>query len=401
MVKTTPLHPRLATLSQTQLYGHWSGYLSAVRYDAASKHEYFRVRQAVGCFDASPLYKYAITGRDAERLLAGVLARDVRSCRPGRAQYTVWCDSDGYVLEDGVVFRHSADEFFLTAAEPNLSYLRNHAGSLEVTIDDVSTDYAMLVVQGPRARAVVATVAPEIAELSYFGHLQTKIADAEVTVSRTGFTGDLGYELRIPTAEALSVFDAVWAAGQPHGMQPFGDEALNVLRIEAGLSLIGVEFTSSRYAFNDHERSTPDELGLGWLLKGVDDPSRPFLGRRAILAERAQHTSRWATVGISVDSRAYEDLYYRENLIPPKEDTAAAWETMLYDDAGERAGYATSYTYSPMLQTHIGIARVRPELAALGTVVHVEQTVNHAYTTCPATVVKMPFFAPERKTSMS
>jgi len=401
MIKTTPLHPRLGPLNRTQLYTHWSGYLSAARYDTAARQDYFRVRTAVGCFDASPLYKYAITGRDAERLLSGILARDIRGCRPGRAQYTVWCDSGGYVLEDGVVFRHSADEFFLTAAEPNLAYLRNHAGSLEVTIDDVSTDFAMLVVQGPRARAVVATVAPEIAELGYFGHLQTKIGDAEVTVSRTGFTGDLGYELRIPTAEALPVFDAVWAAGQPHGIQPFGDEALNVLRIEAGLPLIGVEFTSSRYAFNDHDRSTPDELGLGWLLNGIDDPSRPFIGRRAILAERAEHTSRWSTVGISVDSRAYEELFYRENLIPPKEDTPAAWETMLYDDAGERAGYATSYTYSPMLQTHIGIARVRPDLAALGTPVHVEQTVNHAYTTCPATVVNMPFFAPDRKTSMS
>ena len=401
MVMTTPFHPRLADLNTTQLWSHWSGYLSATQYDIAVKHEYFGVRNAVGCFDASPLYKYAITGRDAERYLGGLLARDIRTCRPGRAQYTIWCDSDGYVLEDGVVFRHSANDFLLTAAEPNLSFLRSQIGSLEVSVDDVSADHAMLVVQGPRSRAVLSALAPETAELSYFGHTQSKIAGAEVTISRTGFTGDLGYEVRIPAAEALAVFDAVWAAGEPHQMRPFGDQALNVLRIEAGLPLIGAEFTSSRYSFNEHDRFTPDELGLGWLLKGIDDPSRPFAGRRSILAERAGGASRWATVGVSVDWRAYDELYYSAGLIPPKEDTPAAWETMLYDESGGRAGYATSYTYSPMMQTHVGIARVRPELAAVGTPVHIEQTVDHVYTTSPGEVVKMPFFSPERKTSMS
>ena len=400
MIKTTPFHPRLAELNRAQLWTHWAGYLSAPKYDLAVKHEYFGVRNAVGCFDASPLYKYAITGRDSERFLAGLFARDIRTCRPGRAQYTVWCDSDGYVLEDGVVFRHSADEFLLTAAEPNLSFLENQRNSLEVQIDDVSSDHAMLVVQGPRSRAVLSSLAPEVGDLGFFGHAQAKVGGSEVTVSRTGFTGDLGYEIRVPADDALAVFDAVWAAGEPHRMRPFGDEALNVLRIEAGLPLIGVEFTSSRYSFNEHDRFTPDELGLGWLVKGLDDASRPFSGRRAIIAERKAGTSRWATVGISVDARAYDELFYGAGLIPPKEDSPAAWETMLYDAAGERAGYATSYTYSPMLQTHIGIARVRPELAAIGTELHVEQTVNHVYTTSPATVVKMPFFAPDRKTSM-
>jgi len=173
------------------------------------------------------------------------------------------------------------------------------------------------------------------------------------------------------------------------------------LRIEAGLPLIGAEFSSSRYSFNEHERFTPDELGFGWLLKGIDDESRPFAGRRAILAERANNTSRWKTVGISVDARAYEELFYSAGLIPPTDEPPAAWETMLYDDNDERAGYATSYTYSPMMQTHIGIARVRPDLASVGTTIHVEQTVNHEYTTTPATVTATPFFNPERKTAMA
>ncbi|MFZ0325286.1 MAG: aminomethyltransferase family protein, partial [Actinomycetes bacterium] len=290
---TTPFHPRLAELNTAQLWTHWAGYLSATQYDVAGKHEYFGVRNAVGFFDASPLHKYEISGRDAERFLGGVLARDIRTCRPGRAQYTIWCDSSGYVLEDGVVFRHSANDFLLTSAEPNLSFLQSQVGSMEVSVEQVSEQYAMLAVQGPRSRAVLASVAPEVNELGYFGHVQSKIAGSEVTVSRTGFTGDLGYEIRIPADSALMVLDAVLEAGEPHRMRPFGDQALNILRIEAGLPLIGVEFTSSRYSFNEHDRFTPDELGFGWLLKGIDDGSRPFVGRRAIVAERAAGSSRW------------------------------------------------------------------------------------------------------------
>ena len=401
MVKTTPFHPRLAELNTTQLWTHWAGYLSARQYDIAAKHEYFGVRNAVGFFDASPLYKYEITGRDAEQFLGGVFARDIRTCRPGRAQYTIWCDSDGYVLEDGVVYRHSTNEFLLTAAEPNLSFLQTQIGNLEVNVDDVSDQYAMLAVQGPRSRATIETLASEVNDIGYFAHTQAKIASSEVTISRTGFSGDLGYEIRLPADNALAVLDAVTAAGEPHRMRPFGDEALNILRIEAGLPLIAAEFSSSRYSFNEHERFTPDELGFGWLLKGIDDESRPFAGRRAILAERANNTSRWKTVGISVDARAYEELFYGAGLIPPTDEPPAAWETMLYDDNDDRAGYATSYTYSPMMQTHIGIARVRPDLASVGTTIHVEQTVNHEYTTTPATVTTMPFFNPERKTAMA
>ena len=190
-------------------------------------------------------------------------------------------------------------------------------------------------------------------------------------------------------------------AGEPHRMRPFGDQALNLLRIEAGLPLIGVEFTSSRYSYNEHERFTPDELGLGWLLKGIEDDTRPFVGRRAIINERANGSSRWTTVGFTVDGHAFEQLFYDAGLIPPKDEPPAAWETMLYDDQGERAGYATSYAYSPMMQTQIGIARVHPGLASIGSSIHVEQTVNHVYTTVPAVVTRMPFFNPERKTSMT
>ncbi|CAB4942126.1 MAG: aminomethyl transferase family protein [Actinobacteria bacterium] len=397
MIRTTPFHPRLAELSQTGLWGHWAGYLSAVRYDFSAKHEYFGVRNSAAFFDASPLYKYWIRGRDAERFLGGVMARDIRTCRPGRAQYTVWCDDAGYVLEDGVLFRHTADEFLLTSAEPNLSYLRSLIGSLQVEITDASEDYGILAVQGPRSRVILEQLAPEIATLPYFGFTPAKIAGRPVTISRTGFSGDLGYEILVEAADALDVLDAVMAAGAPHGLRPFGEQALSMVRIEAGLPLIGVEFSSSRFAYNDEERVTATELGLGWLLKNIDDDTRPFIGRRAILREIAEKSSRWSTVGLMLDWKAYNDLYVSAGLIPHMDEIPVPWETMLYDDKGARAGYATSLMYSPQMQRYIAIARVKPELAKVGGVVHVEQTVNHEYLTVPAEIVRLPFFNPERK----
>jgi len=396
-IKTTPFHPRLVELNHTGLWAHWAGHLSATRYDFSAKYEYFGIRNAAAYFDASPLFKYWIRGRDAERLLAGVMARDPRGVKPGRAQYTVWCDDDGYVLEDGVLFRHAADEFMLTAAEPNLSHLRERALGKNVEIVDVSDEYAVLALQGPRARAILEPLAPEIADLRYFSFTPAKVAGHAVTISRTGFTGDLGYELMIPSDDALDVLDAVIEAGEPHGLRPFGEEALNMARIEAGLPLIGVEFSSARYAYNDAERFTPTELGLGWLLRGIDDDTRPFIGRTAIRRELAEKSSRWATVGVVVDWLAYQELHTSHGLVPVMDEIPVPWETMLYDDAGERAGYATSLMYSPMLQRYLGIARVRPGLATPGTVVHVEQTVNHEYLTVPAEVTALPFFNPERK----
>ncbi len=396
-IKTTPFYPRLVGLNDTGLWSHWAGHLSATRYDFSAKYEYFGIRNAAAFFDASPLFKLWIRGRDAERLLAGVMARDPRSVKPGRAQYTVWCDDEGYVLEDGVLFRHSGDEFMLTAAEPNLSHLRERARGKDVEIVDVSEEYAVLALQGPRARAILEPLAPEIADLRYFSFAPAKVAGRAVTISRTGFTGDLGYELMIPAADALDVLDAVIEAGVPHQLRPFGEEALNMARIEAGLPLIGVEFTSARYAYNDAERFTPTELGLGWLLRGIDDDSRPFVGRNAIRRELAEKTSRWATVGIAVDQTAYFELFDSHGLIPVMDESPADWETMLYDDTGERAGYATSLMYSPVMQRYLGIARVKPEHAAVGTAVHVEQTVNHEYLTVPAEVTTLPFFNPERK----
>lgn len=398
-MKTTPFYPRLSELSTSGLYGHWSGYLSALRYGMSAKHEYFAIRNSAGLFDTSPLYKYWIRGRDAERFLAGVLTRDIRSCRPGRAQYTVWCDDRGYVLEDGVFFRHSDNEFFATSARPNLGYFSDLIGRHDVEIEDVTDDYGVLALQGPRSREILATLTPDVEGLGYFELGNTKIGSAPVTVSRTGYTGDLGYEIFVGADDALATLDAVLEAGAGRGLRPFGEDALLMARIEAGLVLIDVEFTSSRLAYTDHQRITPKELGFGWMLRGIDADDRPFIGRNAIRREMADQTSRWAMVGLLLDWQHYTSLYNEAGLLPPKDETPLAYESMLYDDNGARIGYATSLMYSPILQRHIAMARVRPDLAAVGSHVNVEITINHEYKTVRAEVAKMPLYKPERKTA--
>jgi aminomethyltransferase len=399
MVRTTPFHPRLAELNTTGLWSHWSGYLSAVKYDMSAKHEYFGVRNSAGFFDTSPLYKYRIRGRDAERFLAGVMTRDVRTCRPGRAQYTLWCDDAGHVLEDGVLFRHSETEFLLTCAEPNLGYLQDLVGRLDVGIHEASGDFGVLAVQGPRSRKILVALAPEVAGLAYFGLCQAKIGKAPVTISRTGYTGDLGFEIFVDPADAVAVLDAVIAAGDGHGLRPFGEQALLMTRIEAGLPLIDVEFSSSRFAYTDHQRVTPVELGLRWMLKGIRSADRPFIGRAALVRELSGGTSRWSTVGLVLDWQDYDRLYREAGLVPPKDEAPLGYESMLYAADGARVGYATSLMYSPVLQRHIAIARVQPHLADPGSVVNLELTINHEYRTVAAHVGRLPLFNPERKTA--
>jgi aminomethyltransferase len=398
VITTTPFHPRLSELNATGLYTHWQGHLSPLRYSHAPKHEYFAVRNSVGIFDTSPLYKYWIRGRDAEKFLAGVLIRDIRTCKPGRAHYTIWCDDDGYVMEDGVIFRHSDNEFLMTAARPNLGYLESLKGRLQVTFEDVTSEYAMLAVQGPRSRELIGELTPDVEALKFFELTQTKIGSAAVTLSRTGYTGDLGYELTVPADDAVDVLDAVLDAGKGRGLRPFGEEALNMLRIEAGLPLIDIDFHNSRLATVDADRVTPKELGMGWMLRDVDG-DRPYIGRAAIRRELAEGTSRWASVGVVVDWEHWNQLYRDAGLLPTKDESPLPYESMLYDDARTESGYVTSFMYSPVLQRHIGLARVKPGLAKPGSRVHIEIAINHHNTTVSAETARLPLFNPERKTA--
>jgi glycine cleavage system T protein (aminomethyltransferase) len=400
MIRTTPFHERTNALNETQLWSHWSNHLAADRYQLSDKAEYFAVRNAAGIFDSSPLYKYRITGRDATRFLSGVLARDIRACPPGHAQYTCWLDDRGFVIEDGVILHVRSDEYLLTSAEPNLAYFADRIGRLDVHIEEVSHDIGTLALQGPRSRDLLKRLVPQMEHIPYFGIAKGEIGGAAVTVSRTGYSGDLGYEVWVDTPDALHVWDTMWDSMAGHGVQPFGLAALYMLRIEAGLLLLEADFDSSRFAWNDAHRSSPIELGWGWMFKDLGTDERPFIGRRALERELADKTSRWAMRGLIVDWQDYDRVYNEAGLIPPKDHTPVVEDWIVYDDDyAAQVGYATSFMYSPMLQRHIAIARVRPEHARLGARVKLEFTVDHHYEQVAAHVARLPLYNPERKTA--
>ena len=384
-------------LNQTGLWEHWAGYLSAKQYHPSEKLEYFAVRTTAGVYDTSPLFKYRIHGKDAERFLSGVLARDIGTCSPGQAQYTIWCDDEGYVVEDGMIFRSSDAEFMLTAAEPNHAYFEDLIGHAAVEVEDVSEQIASFAFQGPRSKTILSSVA-DIDGLRPFDLTQTRIGGSPVTVSRTGFTGDLGYEVWVPVDDALEVWDTVFEASEGHGVLPIGETALVMTRIEAGLLLIEADFSSSRYAWTDGGRSTPLELGLGWMFRYINKDDRPFIGRQAILRELADGP-RWNLVGLELDWQAWDETYRRAGYVPPKDHTPLAEETVLWDKDENRVGFATSFMYSPMLQRHIAIAQVVPGLSAVGSKVEYEVTIDHELKYIPAAVRTMPFYAPAHKTA--
>ena len=399
MIRTTPFHDRLSALNETGLWEHWAGHLVATKYQMAEKAEYFAVRNSAAIFDTSPLFKYRFHGPDAERFLAGVLARDIRACPPGHAQYTIWCDDRGHVVEDGVVLRIAGDEFILTAAEPNLAYFEGLRAGRDLEIEDVSEAYGVLAFQGPRSRDLLATLAPAVARLPYFGLIQGKIDKVPVMLSRTGYTGDLGFEIWAPAADALRVWDALWKVSRGQGVIPFGMTALYMTRIEAGLVLLDVDFHSSRFAWTDADRTTPIELGLGWMFKGLEADDRAFIGRDAIRRERAAKSSRWKLSGLIVDWRDYDRIYDEAGLIPPKDHTPIQDEYYIYDDDLHQLGYATSQMYSPMLQRHIALARVPLDRAAPGSRVKLELAVAHKYEYFDAVVSRTPLFDPGRRTA--
>jgi aminomethyltransferase len=399
MIRTTPFHDRLSGLNETGLWEHWAGHLVATKYQMAEKSEYFAVRNSAAIFDTSPLFKYRFHGPGAERFLAGVLARDIRACPPGHAQYTIWCDDRGHVVEDGVILRLAKDEFILTAAEPNLAYFEGLRVGHDLEIEDVSEAWGVLAFQGPRSRDLLAALTPAVAKLPYFGLIRDKIDKVPVMLSRTGYTGDLGFEIWAPTADALRVWDALWKGTRGQGVVPFGMTALYMTRIEAGLVLLDVDFHSSRFAWTDADRTTPIELGLGWMFKGLEADDRAFIGRDAIRRERTEKSSRWRLSGLVVDWRDYDRIYDAAGLIPPKDHTPIQDEYYIYDDDLRQLGYATSQMYSPMLQRHIALARVPLDRAAPGSRVKLELAVAHKYEYFDAVVSRTPLFDPQRRTA--
>jgi aminomethyltransferase len=389
----TPFHERTFPLCGSLNYREWAGYYTVSAYEAHHEHEYNAIRNATALFDVSPLFKYLVAGPDAARLVDRVITRDAQRLNVGQVIYTPWCDEQGRVLDDGTVSRLDEQAFRVTAAEPNLRWFRQHAAGLDVSVTDVSEAIAALALQGPTSASLLRKVAhADVPSLKYFRVTSGTIAGAKVDISRTGYTGDLGYELWMDRADAMQVWDALMAHGPAHGLKPSGMLALDVARIEAGLLLIDVDFFSARKALTVSQYYSPFELGLGRL---IDFTKEHFVGRAALAAEHA-HTPRRRVVGLAVDWPAVEKLYERAGLPPMAQATASRVAVPVFS-GGRQVGRMTSSTWSPVLKQMIGLATVSAAHAGVGAVLEVEHTVDVVRHRVPASVVPTPFYNPPRK----
>lgn len=393
MLRTTPFHARTAALCASHAWRRWAGYVVASAYELTHEREYHAIRSSAALLDISPLYKYQVSGVGAARLLDRVVTRSVAGAATGQVLYTGWCDASGKILDDGTIHRLGEDDFRMTSAEPNLRWLEANATGLDVSVRDVSDSIAALALQGPSSRAVLESlVDTDLAALGYFRLVATTLRDVPVTISRTGYTGDLGYEIWIDVDDALEVWDAVIDAGAAYGVVPAGMLALDVARIEAGLMLLDVDYVPARKALVDRQASSPYELDLAWT---VDLRKEHFVGRAALQRE-STHAPEWQFVGIEVDWDSLERLYGAVGLAPQLPGTAWRTSVPIYAD-GKQAGYATSGGWSPLLKKYIALAHLQRPWAKPGTPVEMEITVEHVRQRASARVVKKPFFNPERK----
>jgi aminomethyltransferase len=357
------------------------------------EREYWAIRNAAALIDVTPLYKYRLSGPEAARLLNRVITRDVNKLAIGQVYYTPWCDDYGKVIDDGTVSRLGDQIFRLTSAEPSLRWLSENSFGLKVKIEDVSEAIASLALQGPRSREILnAAAGTTLDELKYFRMTDITLRGVPVTLSRTGYTGDLGYELWLEAQNALTVWDALMEAGTPYGLTPTGILALDVARVEAGLLMLDVDYTSAHKAMIEEQKSSPFELNLGW---AVSLDKGHFVGRRALLKEK-ERGSAWQLVGIEVEWPALERLYTDVGLAPQLPLTTSRVSVPLFA-GGRQIGYASSQCWSPLLKKYIALAHVESAYAKPGTLVTFEVTVEHKRKWAAARVAALPFFNPERK----
>src|SRR6267142_315633 len=389
------VHARTFPLCESLNYREWSGYYAVSAYEAHHEHEYNAIRNASALIDVSPLFKYRLSGRDAVRLVDRVITRDAFKLAVGQVCYTPWCDEHGKVIDDGTVTRLSEDTFRWTAADPSLRWFTQNAIGLDVAIEDISEQVAALALQGPTSGGLLGAVADaDIRNLKYFRMTRGSIAGVAVEISRTGYTGDLGYEIWMPWDRAVDVWDALMTGGRPFDIHPAGMLALDVARVEAGLLLIDVDFHSSKKALIESQKYTPFEMGLGRL---VQLGPRPFVGRGQLLEEQRRGSSR-QIVGLDVSWPAVEKLYDGVGLAPQIAAAASRTAVPVYR-SGRQAGRATTTTWSPVLKKLIALATVDAPYYAEGASFELEVTVEAVRHRVPATVVKTPFFNPPRKTA--
>jgi aminomethyltransferase len=392
----TAFHERTLALCQSLNFKEWSGYYTVSAYEMTHEHEYNAIRNASALIDVTPLFKYHVTGRDATRFVNRVIARDINKVAVDQVIYCCWCDPAGKVIDDGTITRLGENEYRWTAADPSLRWFQQNAYGLAVKIDDISETTAALALQGPTSGKLLQALADaNIAGLKYFRVTHGKIAGVPVDISRTGYTGDLGFEIWIPWKSAIKVFDELMNKGRAFDIHPAGMIALDIARIEAGLILIEVDYISSKRALIDQQKYTPGEIGLGKL---VDLKKDSFVGREALAEEAKRGGPARLLVGLEVNWSEVEALYEKIGMAPQVPATASRVAVPVYR-AGRQVGKATSTTWSPTLKRMIALASLSRESATVGNTLSMELTVEAVRKTVSAKIVPLPFFNPPRKTA--
>jgi aminomethyltransferase len=394
-LKLSPFFERTSMLNEPQEWQRWSGYLSATKYELTHDNEYFSIRTKAALLDITPLYKYIIEGPDAQAFLNRLVTRNISICKIGQVMYTPWCDENGKQIDDGTVQRLSGQKFRITSAEPNLEWIQINASGMDLSISDDSKTTAVLALQGPNSRAILNSIATDsLDSLKFFWMMDSNFGKVPVSISRTGYTGDLGYEIWMDPTDAIEVWDLLLEKGKYYGITPTGLHALDMARIEAGLILLDVDYISSRHAIIEARKSSPYELGLGWAVKLK---KKDFIGKKALEAEHARGPT-WEFVGIEIQWSQLEDHYRKVGLPPGLPHTAWRTSTPLFK-GNEQVGYATSGCWSPILKRYIALAHVKADYAKENTQLDFELKVEHYRKLTSARVVKTPFFDPERKRS--
>ena len=392
----SPFHERTFALCESLNYREWSGYYAVSAYETHHDHEYSAIRNSAALIDISPLFKYRITGPDATRLVDRIITRDMRKVSIGQVIYTPWCDEHGKVIDDGTVSRLEENVYRWTAADPSLRWFTQNAVGLDVRIEDISETVAALALQGPTSGRLLKQVVEDadIANLKYFRVTTGVIAGVPVEVSRTGYTGDLGYEVWMPADDALRVWDALVEHGRAFDIKPTGMLALDVARIEAGLLLIDIDFNSSKKALIDEQKYSPYEMGLGRLVS-LDKGN--FVGQKA-LAEASRRGAPRQIVGLEIAWPEVESIYEKVGLPPAVSSIASRVAVPVYNN-GTQLGKATSTTWSPTLKKMIALATIKSDFAKPGTRVEIEMTVEAIRHRVGARVMQTPFYNPKHKTA--
>src|SRR5215472_5534847 len=359
----TAFHERTLALCHNLNYREWSGYYTVSVYEVHHEHEYNAIRNACAVIDITPLYKYRVTGKDATKLVNRVITRDINKVKVGQVIYCCWCDEDGKVIDDGTISRLGENVYRWTAADPSLRWFKQNCLNMDVQIEDISEKTAALALQGPTSGQLLKVAAEaDIANLKYFRVTSGKINGVSVDISRTGYTGDLGYEIWVPWNDAVKVWDALMAKGKQFDIHAAGMLALDVARVEAGLLLIEVDYTGSKKALIPSQKYSPFELGFG---KMVHLDKENFVGKSALVKEAKNGVPR-QLVGLEIDWVEVEEQFDKFGLSPAAPSQASRVAVPVY--VGDRhVGKATTTAFSPLLKKLIALASVATQFAKPGT----------------------------------